>query len=275
MCCLYPIPCLCGFRGPPFGEARIFGIYAGVLHATDAIQCWSFRAAAFRHFQSLRSCRIALWSTTVGSDLSIMLSTCSLFFITKKSFGRYLEQVLSSGSPFLALPKSSTGNVLLAPLLSLWRIIELLTEDSFLVVFVLLFSHASCVREMPIFLALFSSSVSHQSAPPSPAFLSTAAIFRFSPRLGTSSIAPAFPGAAMWSMRVNVPLVLAKVACFNLHDVLERRKPSLSWGRPFRHDAGRASRRLVLPLRQKIASQRGLLGCSRHAALEASASRQL
>ena len=42
-----------------------------------------------------------------------------LFFITKKSFGGYPEQVLSSGSPFLALPKSSTVDVLLAPLLSL------------------------------------------------------------------------------------------------------------------------------------------------------------
>ena len=38
---------------PPLGKNSIFRSCAGMLHATDALQCWSFHTAARRHVQSL------------------------------------------------------------------------------------------------------------------------------------------------------------------------------------------------------------------------------
>ena len=59
---LHPIPCLCGVCAPPFWKnkdlqefagMRIFRSSAGMLHATEALQCRSFHTPACRHFQSV------------------------------------------------------------------------------------------------------------------------------------------------------------------------------------------------------------------------------
>ena len=71
---LHTVPCLRGVCVPPLGKTRSVRSSAGMLHAMDALQCGSFHAAACGHFQSLRPCCIAFWSTLRRSDLSFMLS---------------------------------------------------------------------------------------------------------------------------------------------------------------------------------------------------------
>ena len=114
----------CAVSGPPCGKTRMFSISAEMLRGTDDLQCPSFHAAACKHFQSLWPCCVAFWSTTMGSDLSFILSTTSLkmkaFLLFHPTIVFWQVSWTSAFLlPFLVLPASSTVDVLLALLLFL------------------------------------------------------------------------------------------------------------------------------------------------------------
>ena len=153
--------------------------------------------------------------------------------------------------------------------LSCLCVIELLTEDSFPVVFVSLFSHASGVREAPIFLALFSSSASSTApfasrsfpairpAPPSRAY-------QLQPCAGSHQDSPQVQSRQHFRGCGNVVDASQRSSCAGESGLSSLecgdqshlpancswigRPPNLLFPgeRPFRHDVGRASRRRVL-----------------------------